>query len=162
MTSWRCEQRMIGECCQVFIFRHTTLLVISAWIGDNFIYLCGHVTSGLWRCWRILAALLLSGWGLGASTVYSGKVCSSGWCLGACRLFGSLPVPLSFMKRTNAKHFSGNSFIIPISTKLDFPVCVNMNVTVFRDVMSWGLVDGHQLIKVMCCFYIQGAANFVV
>jgi hypothetical protein len=38
---------------------------------------------------------------------------------------------------------------------------VTMNVTVFRDVMPWGLVEGHQLFEGMCCFYVQGAATFV-
>ena len=85
-TSGRCEQQMIGECYQIFLCRQTTLLVISTWIGDSVIYLfvC-LVTSVLLRCWRILAALLLSGCGLEASTVYSCRIRFSGWCSGTCR-----------------------------------------------------------------------------
>jgi len=70
------QKETIGECCYISICRHTNLLVISMWIGENVIYLFGLVTSAVLRCWGIHAALLLSGYGLGASTVYSWTVCS--------------------------------------------------------------------------------------
>jgi len=44
-------------------------------------------------------------------------------------------MPLSFLIRNNVKDFSGNSFFIPIPTKIDVPVRVTMKGTVFRDVV---------------------------
>ena len=42
---------------------------------------------------------------------------------------------LPFLKRTNAKEFSGNWFSITMPTKTDVDVDVTMKVTVFRDVI---------------------------
>ena len=50
-------------------------------------------------------------------------------------LYASPSMALSFLITTNVKVFSGNSFLITISTKIDVPVDVTMNVAVFRDVM---------------------------
>jgi hypothetical protein len=149
-----------GECCQIFVCRHTTLLVIAReLVTILIIYLFSLVASGLWRCWIILTALLLSGCELGASTVYSWRIRSSGWYLGACRSvllpLNVIPCPCIFwtgiMKRIS----------LVIRTSYQYRRNLTMKVTVFRDVVPWGLVEGHKLFKGMCCFYIKCVSRFV-
>ena len=67
---------------------------------------------------------------------------------------------MSFPIRTNAKGFSGNSFLITMPNKPDVPVDVSMKFTIFRDVMPSSLLDGHQLFKGVCCFDVQGVGHF--